>query len=314
VKSWILRNALLAGCTLSIACGAETGPDVAIEDPEAPSAPEADPTGPVGVTTVPVQNDLKIGSGTIKSYVQETELEPPFLSGSLFANGFTLTPTGGMGGAGSQIEITNAVAQLGLGSGTLTTLLLFDRSISMSDPWEGEPRWQVAGRAFMAGMIGYESQVTLGTIFFPQANECEVAPLSDPRQIQFQSGTLFKQDWEAFPQNRFPSGGTPLGAAFEEANRVIDDVEPYGLLPPGRRFRVAIVTDGKPNCGTDEQRVLFLAGRWASRGIEITVIGLPGSEEASAFLNQLSAYGGSTTYLAPQDEDEASDSFRAVVK
>lgn len=312
--NWTFPTSLACSFPLLIACGVEPTSGAEVEDPEAPTSLASDPTGPVGVTSNPVQNDLKIGSGTIKSYVEETELEPPFLSGSLFANGFTLTPLGGLGGAASQIEITDPVAQLGLGHGNLTTLLLFDRSISMSDPWEGEPRWQVAGRAFMEGMIGYESQVTLGTIFFPQANECEVAPLSDPRQIQFQSGTLFKQDWEAFPQNRFPSGGTPLGAAFEEANRVIEQLAPYELLPPHRRFRVAIVTDGKPNCGTDEDRVLFLASEWASMGIEITVIGLPGSEEASAFLNQLSTYGGSTTYLAPQNENEASDSFQVLVK
>src|SRR5690606_29865636 len=116
------------------------------------------------------------------------------------------------------------------------------------------------------------------------------------------------------PQNRFPSGGTPLGAAFEQANDVIEELEPYGMLPPTRRFRVAIVTDGKPNCGTDEDRVLFLASDWASRGIEISVIGLPGSEEASEFLTRLSTYGGAPTYLAPKDEDEAEQSFTVVVK
>jgi hypothetical protein len=219
-----------------------------------------------------------------------------------------------MGGAGADPTITNPVQQLGLGIGQLTTLVLFDRSISMSDLWEGEPRWQVAGRAFMAGLVGVEAQVTVGTIFFPQANECDVAPLSDPRQIPFQSGTLFKQEWEAFPQNRFPSGGTPLGAAFEEANHVIEALEAYGLLPPNRRFRVAVITDGAPNCGTDEDRVLFLASQWVARGIELTIIGLPGSEEASDFLAQLASFGGPTGVLTPQSEDEAEDSFSTVVR
>jgi len=218
-----------------------------------------------------------------------------------------------MGGAPNQL--TDPVSQLGLGLGNLTTLVLFDRSISMSDLWEGQPRWQVAGRAFMNGLVGVEAQVTVGTIFFPQPTECDVSPLSDPRQIQFQTGTRFKQHWEAYPQKRFPSGGTPLGPAFEEANAVILALEPYGLLPPARRFRVAVITDGKPNCGTDEDRVLFLASQWAARGIEITVIGLPGSEEANDFLSRLAAYGsGGSNFLTPRDSNEAEDSFGVVVR
>lgn len=312
------RRAFGAGAltfTLSlIGCGDGSSTTPPIESPDSPTSFESASESPVGVTTIVEHPDPQVGSGTIKSYIEETELEPPFLTDSLFENGFSLPPTDGMGGAGPDTPLTDPVTQLGLGVGQLTTLVLFDRSISMSDLWEGEPRWQVAGRAFMAGLWGVEAQVTVGTIFFPQANECDVAPLSDPRQIPFQAGTLFKQHWEAFPQNRFPSGGTPLGPAFERAHQVIEELEPHGLLPPARRFRVAIITDGAPNCGTDQDRVLFLASEWASRGIEITVIGLPGSEEASGFLAQLASYGGTTGVLTPQDEDEAEDSFSTVVR
>jgi hypothetical protein len=166
----------------------------------------------------------------------------------------------------------------------------------------------------MNGMVGYEHLVTIGTMFFPQAAECEVAPLSDPRQIQFQAGTHFKQHWEAYPQNRYPSGGTPLGPAFEQASEVIEEAERYGLLAVDRRFRIAVVTDGQPNCGTDPERVLQLATEWSSRGIEIAVIGLPGSEEASTFLDQLALVGGTTEHRAPVDESEAEDEFNIVVK
>ncbi len=308
-----LLASLLFGC-IAWGCTVEEAPPRTIEEPDAPSPDEPAPSGPVGVTTVIETPPLQIGSGTIKTYVEDTELEPPFVANSLFETGFTLNPLLGMGGAGNGPTLTDPVTQLGIGNGQLTTLVLFDRSISMSDLWEGEPRWQVAGRAFMAGLVGVEAQVTVGTIFFPQANECDVAPLSDPRQIPFQSGTLFKQKWEAFPQNRFPSGGTPLGPAFEEANRVIEELEPYGLLPPGRRLRVAVITDGAPNCGTDPDRVLYLASQWKERGIELLVIGLPGSEEATTFLAQLAAYGGPTGVLTPQDEDEAEDSFAIAVR
>jgi hypothetical protein len=302
--------ALMSLCTW--ACSGADAPSARMEDPESPSLPTPPPEAPVTALPGAQEAPPRVGSGTIKSYVEDTEPEPPFLLGSLFENGFILGGPSGMGGAGN--DLTDPVSQLGLGLGNLTTLVLFDRSISMSDLWEGQPRWQVAGRAFMNGLVGVEALVTVGTIFFPQTTECDVAPLSDPRQIQFQTGTRFKQHWEAYPQKRFPSGGTPLGPAFEEANDVIQTLEPYGLLPPTRRFRVAIITDGKPNCGTDEDRVLFLAGQWAARGIEITVIGLPGSEEAADFLARLAAYGGPTSLLTPRDSTEAEDSFAVVVR
>lgn len=272
--------------------------------PFSPTIPQA--TGGSG--------QVHLGSGTIKSYFDETESEPSFSTKSIFANGFTLDDGAGLGGAGATVEITDPIVQLGLGGGDLTVLLLFDRSISMSDLWQGEPKWQVASRAFMNGMLGSEHLVTIGTVFFPQAAECEVAPLSDPRQIQFQVGTSFRQQWEAFPQNRYPSGGTPLGPAFEEAVAVIDEAEHYGLLAPGRRFRVAVVTDGQPNCGTDPERVLFLASELASRGVETVVIGLPGSDDASAFLDQLALVGGTYLHRAPVDEDEAEEEFSVVLK
>lgn len=308
------RRSVCLMCLFVLSLGAcAVNPEPTEETEESPS------TGgqqggyvPQPVTHVPLLPQNNLGSGTIRSYVEDTELEPPFLTGSLFANGFSLDSLGGLGG-GPGATVTDPIAQLGLGSGALTTLLLFDRSISMSDLWEGQPRWQVAGRAFLEGMKGVEESVTIGTLFFPQAAECEVAPLSDPRQIQFQMGTRFQQHWEAFPQNRFPSGGTPLGPAFEEANRVLVELEDYGILPPARRFRVAVITDGKPNCGTDEDRVLYLASEWTQRGIELLVIGLPGSEAAADFLTRLSAYGGSG-YLAPQDAAEAEDSFAIAVR
>ncbi len=184
----------------------------------------------------------------------------------------------------------------------------------MSDPWLGQPRWQAASRAFMDGLIGFESVVTLGAIFFPQATECDVAPLSDPRQLQFQAGTRFKQEWEAFPENRFPSGGTPLGAAFERANDAILEAKDYGLIGSGRRFRVVVVTDGEPNCGTDPDRVLFLAGEWQALGVEVHAIGLPGSEQAEALLNELASTGGTYAAQTPSTPEETTDGVVIVVK
>jgi hypothetical protein len=255
------------------------------------------------------QSDTPISSGTIKSYLEDVELEPPLSTGSIFATGYS---NPGLAGLAPNTE--QWVELLGLGSGPLAVLVVFDRSVSMSDPWAGEPRWKVAGRAFMNGLAGVEAYVTIAALFFPQPAQCETAPLSDPRQIQFQAGTGFRQYWEAFPQNRFPSGGTPLGAAFEEVDVAIEEAAAHGLLGEGRQFRVVVVTDGQPNCGTDLERVLFLASAWRARGIEIHVIGLPGSEEAADLLDQLAGIGGTGRYRAPASESEAEGNFSAVVR
>lgn len=270
-----------------------------------PAAPI--PVGP----SVPTEDPAPTSSGTIKSYYEDIEREPPLSTGSIFATGFSFDASGGFAGAPSQDQLVDL---LGIGNGDLTVLALIDRSVSMSDPWEGQPRWQAAGRAFINALTGYESLVTLGAIFFPQATECDVAPLSDPRQIPFQAGTRFKQQWEAFPENRFPAGGTPLGAAFERANEVIVEAKDYGLIGGGRRFRVVVITDGEPNCGTDPERVLFLADSWRSLGVEVHAIGLPGSERAAAFLNELAVAGGSFAAQTPTTPDETEEDVVVVVK
>jgi hypothetical protein len=262
------------------------------------------PPQPTGPAPAPL-------TGTIKSYFEDIEREPPLSTGSIFATGFSFDASGGFGGAPSPNQLTEL---LGLGNGDLTVLALFDRSISMSEPWAGQPRWQAAGRAFMDGLSGFEAAVTLGTIFFPQATECDVAPLSDPRQIQFQAGTRFKQQWEAFPENRFPSGGTPLGAAFERANEAILEAKDYGLIGPGRRFRVVVITDGEPNCGTDPNRVLFLAAAWKTLGVEVHAIGLPGSEQAKTLLDQLASTGGTYQSQTPTTPEETQGGVVVVVK
>lgn|GEM_PF-2438764 len=311
MRGWWRSPWLLPVVLGGVACG--SGSPAALPPPVPGSTDGGVVTQPPVTVTPPVATDEAPPptTGTIKSYFEDIEREPPLSTGSIFATGFSFATSGGFGGAPTQGELTEL---LGLGSGDLTVLLLFDRSVSMSDPWEGQPRWQAASRAFMDGLAGFESSVTLGAIFFPQAAECDVAPLSDPRQIQFQAGTRFKQQWEAFPENRFPSGGTPLGAAFERANEAILEANDYGLIGAGRRFRVVVVTDGEPNCGTDPDRVLFLASQWRTLGVEVHAIGLPGSEQATAFLDQLASTGGSYEAQTPTTPEETEGGVVIVVK
>jgi hypothetical protein len=300
-----LTSALLVATAFACSSPAGEGPTNVYQPPE---PDETEEPFLFGQATPATQPDIAIGSGSIKSYLEDVELEPPLSTGSIFATGYFNPGLAGVT-AGSE----QWVELLGLGAGPLSVLVVFDRSVSMSDPWEGEPKWKVASRAFMNGLTGVGDRVTIAALFFPQPAQCEMAPLSDPRQIQFQAGTGFRQHWEAFPQNRFPSGGTPLGAAFEEVDIAIGQAAAHGLLDAGRRFRVVVVTDGQPNCGTELERVLFLAGEWRARGIEIHVIGLPGSEEATDFLNQLANIGGTFQHQAPASESEAEEDFAFAV-
>ncbi len=207
----------------------------------------------------------------------------------------------------------------GLGEGDLTVLLLIDRSSSMAESWDSGSKWEVALNAFFLGLIGVEDQVTLGALFFPTDGECAVASMTDPKQFKYQSGRHFVSSWKAKSSSIFPEGSTPLGPAFEQANTALIQAKNEGLMDSDRRFRVVVVTDGTPNCGTDQNRIIQLANTWRSWGVEVRVIGLPGSEEAASFLTLLASVN--TPY--PEDNDEvvtpgsgaeAEDEFFEVIR
>jgi hypothetical protein len=212
-----------------------------------------------------------------------------------------------------------AAAQ-GLGTGDLTVLLLIDRSSSMTESWDSGSKWEVSLNAFFLGLVGVEEQVTLGAIFFPTDGGCGVAPMTAPQQFKYQSGRDFVSSWKAKSSSIFPEGSTPLGPAFEQAHAAILQASTGGLLEQ-RRFRVVVVTDGAPNCETNETRVLSLASSWRSWGIEVRVIGLPGSEQAATFLSQLANtefhpenpnQGGAL--VTPGSGADAEDEFGAIVR
>lgn len=219
----------------------------------------------------------------------------------------------GWGGAGG------ATSDDGLGSGDLTVLLILDKSRSMTESWGSGSRWEVSMNAFFRGLHGVEDQLTIGTLLFPLGGgDCDVLPLNAPSQFQYQSGRSFVAAWRAKSAALYPSGATPLGLAFEHANAAIVAAEDHGLLQAGRRFRVLVVTDGAPNCGTDEERVIELAAWWKTMGVEIFVIGLPGSNEAARFLRRLAdpvvGTRDESGYVTPESGAEAEESFSLVVR
>jgi hypothetical protein len=177
-----------------------------------------------------------------------------------------------------------------LGSGDLTLLVIFDRSGSMGDGWDLRNKWQAASDSMIAGMAPYLANLTIGAVLFPTA-ECNVAPLSDPSQIDFMPGASFVSQWVESACDHQPLGSTPMGAAFTVADQSMAHAKELGLLDD--RFRVVLVTDGEPNCDTDPAALVSHAKTWHDElGVETWVIGLPGSEQAAALLDSIALAGG----------------------
>lgn len=265
------------------------------------------PAEPSGLIYEPTQN----GSGGIN-----INLFPA--SGGSFSTGgasfegtdYGLDGLNGLGGAEAS----------GLGAGDLTVLLLIDRSSSMTERWDSGSKWEVSLNAFFLGLVGVEDQVTLGALFFPTDGECSVDSMTAPAQFEYQSGRDFVSSWKAKASSIFPEGMTPLGPAFEQANVAIQKAREAGLME-NRRFRVVVVTDGAPNCNTDTNRVLSLATSWRHIGVEVRVIGLPGSGEATTFLSQLADpnfqtgnTGSGDGLITPGSGADAEDEFFAIIR
>jgi hypothetical protein len=149
----------------------------------------------------------------------------------------------------------------------------------------------VANDSLMSALEPVLDLVTIGTIFFPQSNGCDVAALDSGLQINFMAGREFRSLWKETATSRGPDGMTPLALALQIADMAIEKGCRLGLLE--RRFRVVIVTDGEPNCGVDVTRLPDLPAEWRRLGIETRVMGLPGSQGALDLMDQIAAAGGS---------------------
>jgi hypothetical protein len=175
------------------------------------------------------------------------------------------------------------------GTGDLTVLVVFDQSGSMDARWDERTRWEAANDAFERGLDEILDVVTLGAILFPQPSGCSVAPLDSDQQFAFSSGRTFWARWEETAADRVPNGSTPLEQALRAADHAIEQACAHGLLDG--RFRVLLVTDGEPTCGDNHQWIVELAAEWKRIGVEIRVLGLPGSNAAASLLNAIAGGG-----------------------
>lgn len=216
----------------------------------------------------------------------------------------------GMAAAGSPSANVSA-ADLGLGTGDLTVLVLFDKSGSMSSGWDERSKWQVANDSLMNALRPVLDLITIGTIFFPIPGDCNVAPLDSGLQIDFMAGRDFRSLWEQTADSRGPGGMTPLALAMQIADMAIEKACRLGLLE--RRFRVVIVTDGEPNCGVDVTTLPRLPAEWNRLGVETRVMGLPGSQGALDLMDQIAAAGGSGKCISLGTPQQMNDQMQAAL-
>lgn len=221
------------------------------------------------------------------------------------SGGASENPAGAGGEGGFALDI-------GFGAGDLTVLTVFDQSGSMSSPWNERSKYQIANEAFLAAIEGVLDNLTLATVFFPQPGNCEVATFESGLQIDFTPGPEFPTVWESTAQSRGPEGGTPLGLALEIADMGVERACQLGLLED--RFRVLIVTDGEPNCGTDMAAVLRRVTEWREIGIATIVMGLPGSSGAADLLDDIAEAGGTHQHQAPGDPEALGEGLNAAVR
>ncbi|MET0391065.1 MAG: vWA domain-containing protein [Polyangiales bacterium] len=210
-------------------------------------------------------------------------------------------------------------------------LVIFDRSASMEDDWEEVPKQQVAGRALITALAPLADQLEVGGIFFPSEEleeeeaeeeeedaserqayfwgfgDCTVNAIESVDQLDFMPAARFMQQ---LPQRWYTkhSTGTPLEASIQRAAEAVQS----------RRFddplTLIIVTDGKPNCDTDEDRVLAQVRAFRKAGISTYVVGLPGAEDAAEFLGALAQAGGTALYIEPRDPRELEQHLRGALQ
>ncbi len=102
--------------------------------------------------------------------------------------------------------------------------------------------------------------------------------------MAIQPGATFSEKWKAYWRGgeSVLQTGTPTEAALLEAEAALSK-------PPEGNTVVVLLTDGQPNCGTNEAVV---ATRLQAKGIKTYVVGLPGASEGTRVLDAIAQAGG----------------------
>jgi len=187
-------------------------------------------------------------------------------------------------------------------------LMVFDRSSSMNQDWNGMMRWQAAGGAMLSALMPLQNKLTIGAVFFPDNGAgfgmtCTVDPITDPDQIAFMPGAMALAKMQAAAPSGAPTPlysssamGTPTLEGLQAADAALAAATLTGITS------VILVTDGDPNCAWDEATATGLVSGWAARGIKTYVLGVPGVGGGGvATLNAVAMAGGTDQYIPPTD-------------
>jgi hypothetical protein len=188
-------------------------------------------------------------------------------------------------------------------------LVIFDESLSMNEPWgtAGQSKWMVASQAVAQAIAPLQAQISAATIFFPQPGLCNVTAIDSGSQIDFLPGAQFVAAWNSYMSSHGPSGLTPTGAAMQMADAALAKSTRPGITA------VVLITDGDPNCGTNDAEVNQIAAGWLAKGIHTHVFGLPGISTAASRLDALAAAGGTSKFITPNDPTALQTALAQIV-
>jgi uncharacterized protein YegL len=254
-----------------------------------------------------------------------------------------MTDAGQLVGDGSPCVVGKFCAPTGAdqGCGTLTlastvkktmmpgnVLIIFDRSGSMNEDWNGMKKWQAAGAAVVNSLMPIADQLTVGAILFPSpdmsgtaggcidptgitclilggnpggGNSCVVNPITAPDQVTFKAGpqAIMELQTGANGAPKYqPVGRTPTYEALQQADNALAAATLVGTVV------VVLVTDGEPNCMWDQAKSVTIIQNWLSqKNIKTYVVGLPGAGMGNgpAVLTALAQAGGTMDYITPTD-------------
>lgn len=181
---------------------------------------------------------------------------------------------------------------------SVRVLVVFDRSLSMAEPWTSSgPKWQVAETALADALAPHASRLVVGALLFPStggSTPSATCPPVDPlaSQFPFDACGAFLSRWSAAWSAPQLLGTTPIDAAFDAADAA--------LVGAGTGTAVVLLTDGEPTCD-GAVPAATRAASWSARGIHTWVVGLPGSSAGAAYLSAIATAGGTSAPLSVDD-------------
>ncbi|HEX7480539.1 MAG TPA: hypothetical protein VF331_22255 [Polyangiales bacterium] len=288
---------------------------------------------------------------------------PSGSAGNGFGNGGAVTTSSSTSADGGQCEAGTfcaAKAPDPNNCGTLTlkgdakttekpgnVLLIFDRSGSMADKWNGMDKWQAAGTAMINALTPLQDKLTIGAVLFPSpagaaaatdagtcdlltlltnpaaclglagGGGCQVNPISAADQVTFKAGAQAIAELQTggaggMPKYQALNGSTPTSEGVAQADMALAAATLTGTVA------AILITDGEPNCAWNQQQTTTTLMSWLSaRNIKTYVVGLPGAPTGGAAntLAGLAAAGSNSTesYIVPTDTAALQAKINSIV-